>query len=137
MKILNYVIAGLLLISATACNNANKLITKTWKVSEVHFTPNANGFPPEQQAVIERQLKTAFHFYFLADSNYLIVKNAGDTTRGKWWLSADKKALTNVVAGDTTHTDIITLNKETFTFQPQSSAATIAEIVCVPATGKK
>jgi hypothetical protein len=136
MKLLNFVIAGVLLLSVSACTNTANLITKNWKVSEVHFTPNANGFPPEQQKVIERQLMTSFHFYFLADSTYLVVKNAGDTTRGRWWLNADKKSLMNVVSGDTTRTDIITLNKETFTFQPQSSAATISEIVCVPAKGK-
>jgi|GEM_PF-3345757 len=137
MKALNYVIAGLLIISVSACTSTAKLLTKNWKVSEVHFTPNANGFPPEQQKVIERQLLHSFQFRFLKDSTYLVIKNAGDTIRGKWWLNADKKSITHVLSGDTARTEILTLNNKTFILQPQTAAATISEIVCLPATGTK
>lgn len=112
--------AGVLLFALSSCTSVAKLVCKPWQITDVKFNGQTGVFTDEQRRSIEYQLKNELSFRFLPDSSYLMIKDR-DTSRGVWYLSADKKqVITKLYGGEESISEIISINKREFLMRPQN-----------------
>lgn len=126
-----------LLVFISGCSNPTKLLCSEWKVYDVKFNVRSTNLTTTEQRKILYQLINEFQFQFMRDSVYRVIKGY-DTTLGTWNLNAKLKQLNTTIYGQTTQSDIITLNKKYFVFRPSGYGNNIEAIYCRPdATSKK
>lgn len=126
-----------LFVFISSCSNPTKLLCSEWKVYDVKFNVRSTNLTTTEQRKILYQLINEFQFQFMRDSVYRVIKGY-DTTLGTWNLNAKLKQLNTTIYGQTTQSDIITLNKKYFVFRPSGYGNNIEAIYCRPdATGKK
>jgi hypothetical protein len=131
-------IIPLLIIAALAsCSSPVKLLSKTWKITDLTFDADKNSFNSRQQAEIRQQLLHETDFTFKPDSSYIVHKK-DETVNGKWWFSSDKKTLytTNQTMG-LIDSKIIKLNGKTLAFETVNKNGQKMIFTCLPVTDKK
>ncbi|MBL7776753.1 MAG: hypothetical protein JNK66_00505 [Chitinophagales bacterium] len=126
-----------LFVFISSCSNPTKLLCSEWKVYDVKFNVRSTNLTTTEQRKILYQLINEFQFQFMRDSVYRVIKGY-DTTLGTWNFNTKLKQLNTTIYGQTTQSDIITLNKKYFVFRPSGYGNNIEAIYCRPdATGKK
>lgn len=83
---MKYVLGIALFLLFFSCTSTQKLLSRTWKVTDVELTDSLNLFNPEQEEMIKNALKQNVVFEFLPNSSYQI-KSAGETHTGKWEIA--------------------------------------------------
>jgi hypothetical protein len=125
-----------LILLLAACNSTEKLICRTWKVTDISFNTTLGDFDVKMQKQIRKQLMTDVTFTFKRDSAYILHKQ-DSVYRGKWWLWADKKTFTTYNELAAGNSDIVSITKKQMVFKVTDPAGKVMTFTCVPTTGKK
>jgi hypothetical protein len=128
---------AVLLLAFSSCTSVKKLVCMPWQVTEVKFNDKGGVLTPEQQRLMEYQLKNEFTYRFRPDSVYMVIQRY-DTMYGTWRLSADKKQIiSRLNNGDEQVSDILKIDKKEFLMHPQADLGNLEYIKSIPATDKK
>lgn len=134
--ILLLITTSTILTAISSCSNPTKLLCAEWKVYDVKFNVRSTNLTTQEQRKILYQLINEFEFQFMRDSVYRVIKGY-DTTFGTWSLNNKLKQLNTTIYGQTTQSDIVTLNKKYFVFRPSGYGNNIEAIYCKPNTINK